>query len=61
MAGSSRPLVPIIGDIVMDSSGNAIHIDKNSIHKYSILDVHLPLPGNNIIYPKYVYDRTITL
>jgi len=53
IAESPELLVPIVGDIVLDSqSGEYIYVTEENINKYTIADVHLPLVGHTIKYPK---------
>ncbi len=46
-------LNPIIGDIVFNGE-KYIHLTEENVNQYQLSDVYLPLPGFDVLYPKYV-------
>ena len=43
----------IIGDTVQNSSGNVVHVaNEEEVKRYSMADVMLALPGQQMMYPK---------
>jgi len=54
-------LNPIVGDIICNEKGDYDFITAETLSRYSLDDVYLPLPGFDNKYPKYALVHAIDL